>query len=97
MNQSNQSAEKILESEYLLVRAKLIEVAAVFDRIERAEGSVADHPMSRKLLQAIEVLRETSSQDKAEQIQALMSRQYDPKWPETMQIQLGDSCPTHES
>jgi hypothetical protein len=68
-----------LESEFLIVRAKLLEAAAAFDRLDRAEGSVANDPRRQKLRQALDVLA-ANEPDRAEKLQLLFSLPYEPNW-----------------
>lgn len=81
---NSRPAETVLEEAYLETRAKLLEVAAVLDRIDRAvPGSSSLSPDAQtargKLISAIELLL-GDSPDRAEKIQQLFSRQYDPEW-----------------
>lgn len=73
------SAEQILQQEFLLARARILELAATLDRIERAEGQVAEHPQMRQLRQGFEILTSTSD-ERAQQVQLLFSRQYSEDW-----------------
>ncbi|EMI42370.1 hypothetical protein [Rhodopirellula sp. SWK7] len=80
----SRSAETILDESYLETRAKLLEVAAILDRIDRANGEGGRLPgdaakRREQLTQAISILL-TDSADRAEQIQQLFSREYDPDW-----------------
>ena len=72
-------AADVLDQEFLVVRAKLLEIAAAFDRVGRATGSVADDSRSLAIRQALEVLIGGES-DRAEQIQLIFSREYDDQW-----------------
>ena len=72
-------AVEVLDREFLVVRAKLLEIAAALDRVGRAEGSVADEPRMNAIHQALDVLVSTQS-DRAEQIQLIFSREYDDQW-----------------
>ncbi|MCM2371021.1 hypothetical protein [Aporhodopirellula aestuarii] len=78
------SSETILDQSYLETRAKLLEIAAILDRIDRAKGSqrkLSGDAANRReqLTEAINLLL-GESPDRAEQIQKLFSRQYDPDW-----------------
>ena len=75
------SSEQILEREFLELRSKLLDIAASLDRIDRAEGAVADDPRSKLLLQGLEILR-SDAPDRAHQVQQLFSREFDPQWKE---------------
>ena len=74
------TASAVLDREFLEIRAKLLEVAASLDRLERAAGSVEGDPRLERIRQAIELLADESGRDRAEAIQLLFSRQYDPNW-----------------
>ena len=78
-------APEVLNREYLEVRAKLLQVAATLDRIERASGSVTGDPRMAKIRAALEVLlatggRRNSENLRAEQIQLVFSLPYDDEW-----------------
>lgn len=78
------TAEAVLNESYLETRAKLLEVAAVLDRIDRSvmEGDrlPPDQQAARgKLTAGIELLLKTVP-NRAELIQQLFSHQYDPNW-----------------
>jgi hypothetical protein len=66
------TAPKVFEREFLGVRARLLEVGAAMDRIERAAGFTGGDPRSEKIRQAIGILA-GSAANKAEQIQLLFS------------------------
>ncbi len=76
---ASQSALATLDREYLVVRAKLLEVAAALDRIDRADGSVAEDPRRSQLQRAIEILASPSSQ-RAPEVQLNFSLPYDASW-----------------
>ncbi|HEV3022990.1 MAG TPA: hypothetical protein VGX76_10995, partial [Pirellulales bacterium] len=67
--------------EFLEIRAKILEVAAALDRLDRAEGSLDDDPRMAKLRQALAVLS-TGGVDRAEQVQMIFSLPYDDGWRE---------------
>ena len=75
------NSKQILDREFLEIRAKILEVAAALDRIERAEGEVADDPRMALNSDAINVIAsEHSAPIRAEKIQLLFSRAYDEQW-----------------
>ncbi len=78
MVRHRQSSE-VFESEFLPVRAKLLEVAASLDRLDRAEGSVDDDLRRSQIGNAIETLLR-AREDRAEQIQLIFSRPYEDDW-----------------
>jgi hypothetical protein len=71
-------AQTALESFFLDARARLLDLAAMLDRIDRG-GGVANDPRVAKVRQALEVLHDQSS-GRAERIQQVFSLQYDPAW-----------------
>ena len=74
-------ADRVLDQFFLDARGKLLEVAAVFDRLGRGTGAdaVASDPRAAKLRQAVEVLL-GNAPNKAELLQQLFSLPYDPDW-----------------
>ena len=75
-------ANKALEQFFLEARCKLLDVAAILDRINRGQeaGEVkADDPRIDKIRKALEVLHDQSG-GRAERIQQIFSLDYDPAW-----------------
>jgi hypothetical protein len=70
------TAAKVLDREFLSIRARLIEVGAALDRIGRAPGFTSGDPRSEKIRQAVEILLGDAT-NKAEQIQLLFSLPYE--------------------
>ncbi|MCA9214117.1 MAG: hypothetical protein KDB27_13690 [Planctomycetales bacterium] len=76
------TANQILDREYLELRAKILELAASFDRLDRAaEGgdSVASDDRMTKLAEGIKILQ-SSGQGRAERVQMLFSLPYSDTW-----------------
>lgn len=73
--------EQVLDRYFLEMRCKVLEVAASLDRIDRAEGPRSAGEGSRldKLHRAVQVLLEHGP-DRAEKVQRIFSREYDPGW-----------------
>jgi hypothetical protein len=82
------SALETLAVEYLPIRAKILEVAAALDRIDRAEGAVAADPRLANLRAGLATLSEAEP-GRAERVQLIFSRPYDAGWRRT----LGVSAP----
>jgi hypothetical protein len=61
------------------MRAKLLELAATFDRLDRGSDAVDGDPRMQKIRLSLEILLRQDS-DRAEQIQLLLSREYDQDW-----------------
>lgn len=78
---STQPVAEVFDQCYLEVRAKLLEIAASLDRIERAdtEGVAATEPRLELIRKSIELLNKPGT-NRAEQIQRVFSDPYDPDW-----------------
>jgi len=68
-----------MNREFLELRAKLLDIAASLDRIDRAEGEIEDDPRMPLLAEAIVIIAKDAP-DRALQIQQLFSREFDPQW-----------------
>jgi hypothetical protein len=79
------SAPEVLNREFLDIRCKILELAAAFDRLDRADGSVEDDPRLARLREALSVVIDQSP-DRAEQVQMIFSRTYDDDWQETFKV-----------
>jgi hypothetical protein len=76
------AASRVLDREYLEMRAKILELAASLDRLDRGEGSVKDDRRLTLLQQGLEILK-TQGSNRAEKVQQLFSREFDENWQET--------------
>jgi len=75
------NSQQILDREFLVIRAKILEVAAALDRIDRADGDVSSDSRMALVADAIDVIHSKQSDPiRAEKIQLLFSREYDQKW-----------------
>jgi hypothetical protein len=74
-------AAKALDTYFLETRCKILEVAAVLDRIGRGRdaASVDQDPRLARIRQALEVLHDRSG-GRAERIQQVFSLEYEPNW-----------------
>jgi hypothetical protein len=74
-------AAKALDAYFLEARSKLLDLAAILDRIERGDDAdaKADDPRMERIRQAIGVLAE-GGDDRAERVQQIFSLPYDPSW-----------------
>ncbi len=79
------AADKTLDAYFLELRCKLLDVAAMLDRINRGPGAsdVARDPRLERVHRALEVLHDPSG-GRAERIQQIFSREYDPNWERPM-------------
>jgi hypothetical protein len=74
-------AAKALDAYFLEARARLLDLAAILDRIGRGTGAgtAAEDPRLQKIRQALEVLHDQSG-GRAERVQQIFSLDYDPDW-----------------
>jgi hypothetical protein len=81
MNATPLSSEKALEQYFLEARCKLLDLAAILDRIQRGTEDLAipDDLRLAKIRQALDILSANEA-DRAEQIQKIFSLEYDPAW-----------------
>lgn len=84
---SQLKAADVLGREFLSARAKLIELGAALDRMDRASGDVAGDSRIKGIRSAIDIIAGKEPQ-RAERIQLVFSRPYDDGWRQTM---LGDA------
>ncbi len=73
------NALQVLDREFLEVRAKILEIAASLDRMDRADGDVSMDPNRQLLVRGIDLLL-SNQPDRAERFQRLFSRDYHDDW-----------------
>jgi hypothetical protein len=73
------TAPALLDKEYLEIRAKILELAASFDRLDRAEGSVEHDPRRELIDRGLGALNRATP-DRAEQVQLIFSLPYEEGW-----------------
>ena len=73
------SSTDVFDQEFLQIRAKLLEVAASLDRLNRASGSLTSESRLKQVHAAIQVLMRPDD-DRAEQIQLIFSRPFEDDW-----------------
>ncbi|QEL17984.1 hypothetical protein [Limnoglobus roseus] len=74
-------AAEALDRYFLEARSRLLDLAAILDRIDRGEGGVpaGQDPRMARIHEALDVLH-VLPKDRAERIQQLFSLAYDPNW-----------------
>jgi hypothetical protein len=74
-------AGKALDAYFLEARSKLLDLAAILDRIGRGSGAggLGEEARLQKIRQALEVLHDQSG-GRAERIQQIFSLDYDSTW-----------------
>ena len=83
---AERSAQQIVAEDFMIARARIVELAATLDRNERATGDVVDSKNMQLLMQGMHILCDDEV-EKAKRVQLLMSRQYDPQWQTQMSIE----------
>jgi hypothetical protein len=83
---SNRNSREVFDQEFLPMRAKLLEVAAALDRLDRTTGSLASDSRRTQVHAAIQVLLRPDD-DRAEQLQLIFSRPYDDDWRDKLELQ----------
>ena len=74
-------AEAVLSREQFKIRAKLIEIAASLDRIDRANGEVDDDPRMIEIRKSLQVLSGSNGEsNRAAEIQMIYSRTFNAEW-----------------
>lgn len=73
------AAPEVLSREFLEIRARILELAAALDRIDRADGSVASDPRLQQIEQGLAALTESCS-NRAERVQMIFSLPYQENW-----------------
>ena len=68
-----------LDREFLEVRARILEIAAALDRIERGAGSVDRDARLEKIRRGLEALT-VAGADRAERVQVAFSLPYEADW-----------------
>ena len=72
-------ATEVLSREFLEVRAKILELAATLDRLDRADGAVDDDPRIARIQKGLAMLQ-SSAPNRAENVQMIFSLPYDDGW-----------------
>jgi hypothetical protein len=72
------NSPEILDREFFEIRAKILEIAAAFDRLDRSIGEISHD--------ALNVLQQLDHEDRAEQVQLIFSREYNDQWQEEFGI-----------
>ncbi len=73
--------QDVFAREFLAVRSLLLEAAAALDRIDRA-GQLKDSEQAARLVEAARLLADRQGPGRAQRLQELFSRPYEPAWRE---------------
>ena len=82
-------APTVLDREFLTIRAKMIEIAAALDRLDRAEGAVRTDPRLMQIHQGLSLLTDPEA-ERAERIQMVFSLPYDENWRSSFDLKPAD-------
>ena len=75
------TAPQLLARDFLEIRAKILEVAACLDRLDRGDGSVSDDPRLAQIRAGLETLTADAGRGaRAEQVQLIFSLPYEEGW-----------------
>ena len=73
------SAPEVLNREFLEIRCKILDLAAAFDRLGRAEGAVESDMRLTRLREALQKVLD-EPEGRAELVQMIFSRPYEDGW-----------------
>jgi hypothetical protein len=73
------SASDVLQREFLEIRAKILELAAALDRIDRADGASVADPRRQAIERGLATLAEADP-SRAERVQLIFSLPYQEGW-----------------
>ena len=79
------TAPEVLQREFLDIRCRILDLAAMFDRLDRASGNVRDDARIARLQEALDMLAQRRA-DRAEQVQLVFSRVYDEAWQKNLNV-----------
>jgi hypothetical protein len=79
------SSIDVFDQEFLPIRAKLLELAASLDRLDRASDTPDSELRLKQIQSAIEVLLR-AKEGRAEQVQLIFSRPYENDWRDKLRM-----------
>ena len=86
------NSPEILEREFFEIRAKILEIAAAFDRLDRSTGDVSEDARLKLIEESLQVLQQLNREDRAEQVQLIFSREYNDQWREEFSLSAKDTA-----
>jgi len=72
-------AKTALDAFFLEARCKILDLAAILDRVGRGDGTVAGDARLERIRRAVEVLQDAGA-SRAERVQQIFSLDYEPSW-----------------
>jgi hypothetical protein len=85
------TAAEVLEREFLNIRARILEVGALLDRLDRAGDGIPHDPRRERIDRALAVLSQSDPR-RAEQIQMIFSLSYEENWQEQFERDGWERC-----
>lgn len=79
MKSTVKTGPQVLEDRHLEIRARILELAAELDRVDRGGGAAKDHRLAL-IHDGIRILLEGPPASKAEKVQLLFSDTYESGW-----------------
>lgn len=76
---STPAASEVLNREFLEIRAKILELAAALDRLDRADGDVSADPRMERICRGLAAVSAGGS-ERAETVQMIFSLAYQEGW-----------------
>lgn len=73
------SYQEVLDRDFLETRWLILQLAAALDRLDRAGSPNEDDARVEQLRKALNVLNDDQA-ERAERVQLIFSREYDPNW-----------------
>ena len=84
---SPMTADEVLDREYLEIRARILQLSACFDRLDRSKGEYRQDPRLALILQGLELVADPSCPDRAEQVQLVFSREFNENWQQELGLE----------
>ncbi len=81
----NKTADEVLTKEFLEIRTRILDLAAMLDRLDRATGDVTHDRRMAMIRQGLAAL-ESTDPGRAERVQLIFSLPYEAQWQETMSV-----------
>ena len=79
------SRSDMLNRDFLEIRARILELAAALDRLDRSDGSIEGDRRLEQIRHGLEILRTTRG-DRAEQVQLAFSLAYEEDWQQKFEV-----------
>ena len=83
---SPMTALEVLDREYLEIRAKILQLAASFDRLDRSAGDYRQDNRLDLIQKGLDLLSDPSCPDRAEKVQLVFSREFSESWQEELGV-----------